>query len=205
MASLRLARGDEAVAGMSEEIEMESPVCEITALSTRVVYQNRWMTVREDQIQRSDGSTGIYGVVEKSDFALVIPVNADGSLCLVEQYRYPVKGRFWEFPQGSWEGVATADPLDLARGELEEETGLLAREMHYVGHLFECYGYSTQGCHIFIARDLQATETKLDPEEQGLISQAFALEAVIAMVGDGRIKDAMSIAALGLCRLKGLL
>lgn len=190
--------------GMTQE-GMESPVCEITALATRVVYRNRWMTVREDVVQRSDGSRGIYGVVEKNDFALVIPVAADGSLCLVEQYRYPVKGRFWEFPQGSWDGIATADPLDLARGELKEETGLLAKEMHYVGHLFECYGYSTQGCHIFIARDLQATETKLDPEEQGLISHAFALEAVIAMVGDGRIKDAMSVAALGLCRLKGLL
>ncbi len=60
------------------------------------------MKVREDNILRRDGSAGIYGIVEKPDFALIVPMH-DGMIHLVEQYRYPVKGRFWEFPQGSWE------------------------------------------------------------------------------------------------------
>ena len=61
------------------------------------------MRVREDMIRRRDGSTGIYGVVEKPDFVVIVPVEDDGRVHLVEQYRYPVKGRYWEFPQGSWE------------------------------------------------------------------------------------------------------
>ena len=178
---------------------------EITALETRVVYQNRWMRVREDVIRRQDGSQGIYGVVEKPNFVVVVPIGADGLLHLVEQYRYPVAGRYWEFPQGAWEQQPDADPLEVARGELREETGLLAEEMTYVGHLFQGYGYATQGCRIFLARRLRRTTVELDPEEQGLITRDFPLPEVVQMIEDGQIKDAMTIAALGLLRLKGLL
>ena len=178
---------------------------EIETLATRVVYRNRWMTVREDEIRRRDGSLGIYGVVEKPDFALVVPVDAEGRLHLVEQYRYPVGGRFWEFPQGSWEARPDAAPVELARGELREETGLDAEMMIRAGHLFECYGYSTQGCHLFLARGLTAGRVGLSVEEQGLVSRPFALEAVTAMIAEGAIRDAMSVAAFGLLRLKGLL
>src|SRR5215467_7163905 len=97
----------------------------IRTTGTRVVYSNRWMKVREDQIERADGSRGIYGVIEKPDFALIIPID-NGEVYLVEQYRLPVAGRFLEFPQGSWEQKPNADPLDIARGELQEETGLRA-------------------------------------------------------------------------------
>ena len=178
---------------------------EITALETKVVYQNRWMRVREDAIRRQDGSKGIYGVVEKPDFVVVVPIGADGSLHLVEQYRYPVAGRYWEFPQGAWEQQPDADPLEVARGELREETGLLAEEMTYMGHLFQGYGYATQGGRIFLARRLRRTTVKLDHEEQGLIACDFPLPAVVKMIEDGHIKDAMTIAALGLLQIKGLL
>jgi hypothetical protein len=82
----------------------------IETTSTRFVYENRWMRVREDMIRRRDGSTGIYGVVEKPDFVVIVPVEDDGRVHLVEQYRYPVKGRYWEFPQGSWEREPGVDP-----------------------------------------------------------------------------------------------
>lgn len=183
----------------------EDAAHEITALESRVVYQNRWMTVREDAIRRQDGSEGIYGVVEKPNFVVVVPMGDDGSLHLVEQYRYPVAARFWEFPQGAWEQQPDADPLEVARGELREETGLLAEEMTCVGHLFQGYGYATQGCRIFLARRLQRTTVQLDPEEQGLITRDFPLPEVVKMIENGQIKDAMTIAALALLRLKNLL
>src|SRR5437660_3306264 len=107
---------------------------EIDTISTRLAYENRWMRLREDQIRRGDGSSGIYCVVEKPDFALIVPKEDDGRLHLVEQFRYPVQGRYWEFPQGSWEQMPNADPLDVARGELREETGLVASKMTYVVH-----------------------------------------------------------------------
>jgi NUDIX domain-containing protein len=116
----------------------------IRAVASRVVYENKWMTVREDDVIRADGSAGIFGVVEKPDFALVIPYDGEG-FYVVEQFRYPVAGRYVEFPQGSWEDDPDVDPLDLARAELAEETGLRAGEMTYLGHPFEAYGYCNQG------------------------------------------------------------
>jgi ADP-ribose pyrophosphatase len=176
---------------------------EIRNVSTRVVYQNRWMTVREDQIVRVNGQPGIYGVVEKNDFAVIVPFLGD-QLILVEQYRYPVQGRFWEFPQGSWERTSIA-PEALARAELEEETGYAAGQVTHLGHLFAAYGYSNQGYDIFVAKDLSPTAKNLDPEEAGLISKPFSIDEVRAMILDGRIKDATTVAVFGLLQFRGLI
>jgi ADP-ribose pyrophosphatase len=177
----------------------------IETTGTRIVYTNRWMRLREDTIRRRDGSSGIYSVVEKPDFVVIVPVEADGRLHLVEQFRYPVQGRYWEFPQGSWEQTPGADPLDIARGELHEETGLEADELTYAGHLFEACGYSNQGYHIFVATGLRRGETALALEEQDLVAGSFALGEVERMICDGMIKDATTVAVLGLLRLKGIL
>jgi ADP-ribose pyrophosphatase len=93
---------------------------DIETLGTRCVYENRWMRVREDAIRRRDGSEGVYGIVEKPDFVVIVPVEEDGRIHLVQQYRYPV-------------GTPGADPADMARGELQEETGLIAARMVHNG------------------------------------------------------------------------
>jgi ADP-ribose pyrophosphatase len=80
-----------------------SMAVDIETLGTRIVYENRWMRVREDAIRRRDGSEGIYGVVEKPDFVAIVPLEDDGRIHLVQQYRYPVGARYWEFPQRAWE------------------------------------------------------------------------------------------------------
>lgn len=170
---------------------------EIVATSSTVVYRNRWMTVREDDTVRRSGATGVFGVVEKPDFALVVPYER-GGFHLVEQFRYPVKGRFWEFPQGSWTERPDADPLELARGELAEETGLKATTMTPLGHLFEAYGYCDQGFHIILATGLVAGSQQLDEEEEGLITRWFPEDELWKLVDDGRMKDAPSMAALSL-------
>ena len=175
---------------------------EIETTGTTVVYKNRWMTVREDAILRSNGVAGIYGVVEKADFAVIAAVR-DQSLYLVEQYRYPVRGRFWELPQGSWEGRAI-EPLELAKAELREETGLEAGSMLHVGRLFLAYGHSNQAYDLYLATDLCEGAAHLDPEEAGLVSRAFPVPVVQTMIEDGTIKDATTVAAFGLLRLKGL-
>ena len=176
---------------------------EIETIGTSIVYKNRWMTLREDAIVRSDGSTGLYSVVEKQDFAVIAAISGD-SIYLVEQYRYPVKERFWELPQGSWEDQAV-DPLELAKAELREETGLTANSMLHAGRLYLGYGYSTQAYDLFLATDLSEGETQLDVEELGLIAKPFKLSVVEDMIRAGTIKDATTVAALGLLRLKGLL
>jgi ADP-ribose pyrophosphatase len=178
---------------------------DIETLSTRIVYENRWMRVREDEVRYRDGSTGIYGVVVKPNFVVIVPLDADGKLHLVEQYRYPIGIRSWEFPQGAWEGKPDADPLELARGELREETGLDAAEIILAGNLYQACGYATQSYNVYLAKGLRRVEAKLEATEQDLITRAFATAEVLAMVQNGVIRDAGTVAALGLLKLKGLL
>jgi len=180
---------------------------DIETLASRVVYENRWMRVREDDIRLRDGSEGIYGVVEKPDFIIIAPQEEDGRLHLVQQFRYPVGARFWEFPQGSWEQSPEAQPIDVARGELREETGLEAAEVVHAGRLFQGYGYASQSYNVFLARGLSPSEAgaALDHEEQDLITRSFDLAEVERMIRDGEIRDGTTVAALGLLRLKGML
>ncbi|HEY4043593.1 MAG TPA: NUDIX hydrolase [Rhodopila sp.] len=172
-------------------------------LSSRIAYQNRWTRVREDQIRRPDGSNGLYGVVERADFVVVAPLQ-DGYLTLVEQYRYPVHARMWEFPMGMWEHAPGTDPAVVAAGELREETGLFAGRMVYVGEIFQGPGYCNQRGHIFLATDLTQGNTAREATEQDMICRSFALAEFEAMVRDGTMREAMTIAAFGLLRVKGL-
>lgn len=177
---------------------------EITKLESRVVYANKWMSVREDKVLRPSGAEGIFGVVDKPDFAVILPVE-QGHIHLVQQYRYAVEARYWELPQGSWEESPIADHLALAAGELKEETGLVAASMVYVGHQYLAYGYSSQGYHIYLATQLTQGQTDLDTEEEGLISRRFSLQEFEAMIIAGDIKDATTVNAYGLAKIKGML
>lgn len=175
---------------------------EIRCTRSRIAYQNRWLRVREDEIVRADGSVGLYGVVEKPHFAVIIPVSAAG-IHLVQQYRYPVGGRFWELPQGACE-TREVTPEALARAELREETGLVAGQMRHIGHLFLAYGFCSQDYDVFLATDLTQFETQQEPEEIGLVNGVFPVGEVERMVRDGTIQDATTVAAFGLARMKGI-
>lgn len=177
---------------------------EIETLESKVVYQNKWMVVREDRIQRLSGSKGIFGLVEKTDFVVIVPVQ-DGYIYLVEQYRYPVKKRFQELPQGSWEEQPNTDHAIVAVGELKEETGLVAKQMEYIGHQYLAYGYSNQAYHIYFATDLEPGATSLDEEEEGLISKKILIKEFEEMIINGEIKDATTINAYSLAKLKGFI
>lgn len=171
-------------------------------LASEVVYENRWMRVIEDQVRLADGSAGTYGVVEKPDFALIVPLAEDGGLWVVEQFRYPVGERFYEFPQGSWEDRPDADPQEVAVGELREETGLRAGSLRLIGHLYQAYGYSTQGLRVWLATDLREGPAERSLEEQGMQARKLSREEWEATVADGRVKDAASVAAYGLLLLE---
>ncbi len=181
---------------------MDKP--DIERLASKVVYENRWMTVREDRIRRRDGSEGIYTVVEKINFVAVVAIQ-DGQIHLVEQFRYPVQERFWELPQGAWHDAPDIDAETVARGELREETGLIAEEMLFAGEFCLAYGFCTHRCRLFLAKGLTQGERALDTEEQDLITRPYTLEEMDRMMLDGTIKDAVTISAMGLLRLKGMI
>lgn len=110
----------------------------IKTISSREVYRNSWCRVREDVIERGDGTRGLYGVMDKDPACIVIPLErgeGEDFVWLVRQFRYTVGGTFYEFPQGGWE-VAEVDAEELARGELAEETGLRVETMTSLADLW---------------------------------------------------------------------
>jgi len=171
--------------------------------SSREVYRNPWIRVREDAVERDDGSTGVYGVVEKPHFGLVIPAERDG-FWLVEQFRHPLGRRAWEFPQGTWsvEGsTAGGSAEQLGRAELAEETGLRAAELRHLGHLDLAPGLSTQEFDVWLATGLTPGPTAREATEADMRS-AFVPEAEFReMVRDGRFTDGPSLAAYSLLLL----
>lgn len=173
-------------------------------LSTKTVYKNPWMTVREDDVEFSNGHQGIYGVVEKDHFALIIPF--DGThLHLVEQYRYATGKQSIEFPQGKHEDNASISPIDLANAELEEEIGLVSAEIKEIGFFYEAPGYSNQGFHIFFATDLSLGKKNPDVTETDLIHHKMTVSEFEKAVLSGKITDAPTISAYGLLKIKKLL
>lgn len=163
-------------------------------LSSRQVYVNSWMTVREDAIRRTDGSDGIFGVIDKPTAAVVVPLDGD-RLHLVEQFRYPVGARRWEFPMGTAPERAEADPAELAARELAEETGLVAGRMQLLGHLDIAPGMSSQREHVFLATELTAGAPEREHQEQDMRTAWFTIAEFEAAVRDGGIVDAQTLAA----------
>ena len=176
----------------------------IEQISTRTVYQNAWMTVREDEVRRASGEAGLYAVVDKPPSALVIPLDRDG-FWLVEQYRYPAGQRSWEFPMGTLPDRADGDPLDVARSELGQETGLAAGRLRHIGRFFHAPGQMSQACNVFLATELTPDPHAAapDPEEEDLIVRWFTRKDVEEMLRSGVIVDATTIAAYGLLLLSG--
>jgi len=172
--------------------------------SSEVVYESRWLRVREDRLLRADGTPGLYSVVEKRPAALIVPLHDDGDVTLVEQYRHPVGGRFWELPQGALDGGGEPTPEQIARTELAEETGLRAGALEHLSRMHFAYGISDQYFDAWLATGLTQGAQDLEAEEEGLRVGRFPLGEAEEMVRAGTISDAATVAALGLLRLRGV-
>jgi 8-oxo-dGTP pyrophosphatase MutT (NUDIX family) len=160
-------------------------------VSSREVYRNPWISVREDEVEHPDGTPGLYGVLDRPDFALVVPQER-GGFWLVEQYRYPVQRRGWEFPQGTW---------GAGRSGTRDETGLTAGRTTHLGHLYLAYGISSQGYDVHLAEDLVPGEPDRDATEQDMQHAFFTEDAFIAMVARGDVVDGCTLAAYSLLLL----
>jgi ADP-ribose pyrophosphatase len=162
--------------------------------STRVVYENRWMRLHEDRLRRADGSRGLYAWVEKPPGTLIVPLEND-HVWLVEQWRHPAHGRYWDFPQGAWEGAPHASAEELALGELAEETGLRARSMQRLGSLFYAYGLLDQRLDVWLATGLEPGPRAPEPSEHDLRVARFPVDELEAMIARGKVVDAATLAA----------
>lgn len=163
-------------------------------LSSRAVYENPWMRLREDLAEMPDGRTTIYGVVTFGDCVGVVPFVDDDHVILVRQYRYVQdENHRWEIPTG---GVHPGEQLEVAaQRELAEEAG------YYAGQLIQISSYYTSKCicdetaHLYIGRDLTPADL-LPDETEFLERRVFSFEEALRMTLAGEIMDSMSVIAL---------
>lgn len=171
----------------------------IRPLSSRIAYENPWTRVREDEIEFPDGTTGIYGVVEKPDYAIVVAYPDPDHVLLVRQYRYTIKEWTLEFPQGY---VAGASPEEMAGTELVEETGFSAANLRRIGRYHQSTGLSNQVANVFEATDLTEVGTSLEDSEvaAGLTHLVVSLDELERLIRSGEITDVSTIASWYLAR-----
>ena len=165
-----------------------------TILSKRSTYDNRWISVTHHEVITPAGETGIYGTVHYKNLAIgIVPVDQDGHTYLVGQHRFPLDEYSWEIPEGG--GVIGNDPQASAARELQEETGLSARQWR---KLLECdlsNSVSDERAMTFLAWDLVAGKASPEPTEE-LASRRLPLTEAFRMVASGEIRDALSVMTL---------
>ncbi len=185
-----------ALTGMADKAQLEEVSEEAnpwTTLSSRVVYENAWIGVREDAVVRPDGERGIYGVVHFKNRAVGVLAVEGGEIYLVGQYRYPLGRYSWEIPEGGCpEGE---EPLDAARRELEEETGLRAADWRRLGEAYLSNSVSDELAIWFLATGLTQGEMRPEGSEQ-LRVRRVPLEEALRMALSGEMTDSVSLLAL---------
>jgi 8-oxo-dGTP pyrophosphatase MutT (NUDIX family) len=162
--------------------------------SSTVAYENNWLTVRHEEVITPANTPGIYGVVSFKNKAVgVVPIDADGNTYLVGQYRYPLNEYSWEIPEGGC--PLGTDPLDSAKRELKEETGLEARRWTQIARIHTSNSATDEEGFIYIAEDL--IQGDHEPEEtEDLQVRKIPLTEAVRMVMNSEITDSISMAAL---------
>jgi ADP-ribose pyrophosphatase len=174
----------------------------LTTLASRIAFENRWVSLREDAVRFPDGIESVYAYIERPRYAIIAAVK-DGHIWMVEQYRHPLKARSWELPMGVAPGGDTIPIEDAARIELAEETGVTADKWRRIAELAPAPALIAQTGVLFLATGLARGPQALEHSEQDLVARALPIPEVLGMALDGRIRDAATIACLGLLRLGG--
>lgn len=163
-------------------------------LSTRRIYDNAWIGVREDQVIHPAGTAGIYGVVEFKNRAVgVIPIDSEQHTWLVGQYRYALGRYEWEIPEGGCPAHET--PEQTARRELREETGLVPGRLELILEMQMSNSCTDELGYVFVAGDLAPGPAAPEPSEQLQLRRLPVAEAV-AMAASGRLRDSLTVAGL---------
>ena len=161
-------------------------------LDSKVIHDNPFMKVWKYDVERPDGSRASYYVLDrKSPFSIIIPCTEDGSTYLVGQYRFASRYFSWEFPMGS---VIGKTPLEMAKQELWEETGMTATIWKEIGSFFVGHGHTNQVAYIYTAHGL--TQGKKQPEAgEFLTTKKVLIDEVGKRIAQGKILDGPTIAA----------
>ncbi|OOQ57662.1 NUDIX domain-containing protein [Mucilaginibacter pedocola] len=165
-----------------------------TTLSEKNIYDNPWINVTEYQVLNPSGNPGIYGKVHFKNVAIgVIPLDAELNTYLVGQYRYVLNQYCWEIPEGG--GPEGTDPLESAKRELLEETGLKATEWTELLQMHLSNSVSDELSIIYLARGLEQHEAEPEDTEELLVNKV-PFEDVYQMVCRGEITDSVTVGAV---------
>lgn len=167
-------------------------------LSSKTVYQNPWIRVREDEVVRPDGANGIYGVIESKDSVVVATLNENNQVYLIRSFNYPVSTWSWGLPGGGGEGEESEV---AARRELAEETGITAGKWTFLGKMRVSSGLMTEQMAVLLAQDL-SFGARIEADDKDLISEGrfFSFEEIDDMINRGEIDDTQTITGLYLAR-----
>jgi ADP-ribose pyrophosphatase len=162
-------------------------------LTTREVYANPWIRVREDVAEMPDGRTTLYGVVECKPAVGVLPFLDEQTVVLVGQYRYVAQDFLWEMPTG---GVRPGESEEAAvQRELAEEAGYEASRLVKLCSFDSSKSVVDETAHIYLADGLRPVTREAD-ETEFIEARAFPFEEVLRMVESSRIRDAMTVVAV---------
>jgi len=165
---------------------------------SKKIYENPWLSLHEDEVINPANGISHYGKISFKNLAIgIIPLDEHNNTWLVGQYRYVPDCYSWEIPMGG--GPLHIDPLESAKRELKEETGLTANNWTQLMKLHTSNSVTDECGLVYIARDLTQGETAFEDVEDLLI-QKMPLDEAIERILSGEITDAISIA--GLLRLK---
>jgi NUDIX domain-containing protein len=163
-------------------------------ITSKTVYKNPWIRIREDKIIRPDGKEGIYGVVESQDSVMVVVLSDKKEVYLVYAYRYPSQSWNWELPGGGGDGE---DAVTASKRELVEETGIIAEDWTLLGKTCVCNGLMTEYQSTYLASNLSMTGQK-SAEDAAIVSQGkfYSWPKIHGMIHRGEINDGQSLTGL---------
>jgi len=162
--------------------------------SSKKIFENPWLTLQEEKVINPGGGLSHYGKINFKNLAIgIIPLDENNNTWLVGQYRYVPDCYSWEIPMGG--GPLDIDPLESAKRELKEETGLIANDWQELMKLHTSNSVTDECGLVYIAKDLIQGETEFEETEELLI-QKLPLEEAIERALSGEITDAISVAGL---------
>jgi 8-oxo-dGTP pyrophosphatase MutT (NUDIX family) len=171
-------------------------------LSTRQVYDNNWIMLEEHQIINPAGGKGIYGKVHFKNNAIgIVALDDSGNTWLVGQHRYTLNEYSWEIPEGGC--PLGTSPLDSAKRELQEETGIIATHWQQIMRFHTSNSVTDEEGFIFLAEGLTFGENALEETEADLVVKKLPFSEALRMAMNGEITDSLSVAGiLKVARLK---